>query len=295
MNFNSNILQLKREIKNLCDIDLWDNLSFENVKIWLKQFQSDEEKLLGHLIVRNLIVRNDKQMTQLLLQAIRRSINYFVKEEDRYRFSWQQILIDDYNHKKFYMGPVNFNTQGFGIPGKSGEIIIPLLRKYVPRGRFQYPDLYVDGLRANEGYFLIDDAILSGQQIEECISRLYSRLMLTPDASSALVVGIAHEEALRYLKEKLPNLKVFYGELLKTESSFTNLCEKWINTSMWPSHYPHPMMVYEDICLRANFAEKHHLGHVNQALLLCYSYGTPDNTIQILRDNSLTWSRLVSR
>ncbi len=295
MIFNSNLLQLKREIKQLSEIELWDNITNENMKIWLRQFSSPEEILLGHLIARNLIVRNNKQMTQLMLQAIRRAVTHFIKEEDRYRFNWQQILNDGYNSKTFFMGPVNFNIEGFGKPGKSGEIIMPLIKKFVPRSNFQYPDSYKDGLNAKEAFFLIDDAILSGHQIEEWINRYYKSLMTDSESQSALVVGIAHEEALQYLRQELPSLKIFYGELLIKEYSFVNLCHKWCDSGIWPKDYPSPLEVFNAINERANFKEKTPFGHLNQALLLAYSYGTPDNTIQILRDNSSNWESLVSR
>lgn len=293
MVFNSNLLQLKREIKQLSEIDLWDNMTHESVKIWLRQLISPEEKLLGHLIVRNLIIRNNKQMTQLMQQAIRRAISYFVKEEDRYRFNWLQILNEGYNSKIFYMGPVNFNIEGYGQPGKSGEVIMPLLKKFAPRTNFRYPDSYQYGLNAKEAFFLVDDAVLSGHQIEEWIDRYYKDLMASPD--SALVVGIAHEEALEHLKEKLPDLKVFYGELLLKEYSFVNLCNKWCDSGIWPSEYQTPLDVFNSINERADFSTKAPLGHLKQALLLAYTYGTPDNTIQILRDNSPNWESLVSR
>lgn len=295
MVFNSHLLQLKREIKQLSEIGLWDNMTYENVKIWLRQFKSPEEELLGHLIVRNLIIRNKKQMTQLMQQAIRRAISYFVKEEDRYRFNWLQILSEGYNGKTFYVGPVNFNIEGYGKPGKSGEIIMPLLKSIVPRTNFCYPDMYKDGLNAKEAFFLVDDAILSGHQIEEWIDRYYKDLMTKPESESALVVGLAHEDALEYLRINLPELKVFYGELLLRDNSFTTLCKKWIESNIWPAYYQPPLTVFNDINDRAGFANKLHLGHLNQALLLAYSYGTPDNTIQILRDNSDNWECLVSR
>lgn len=293
MVFNSNLLQLKREIKQLSEIDLWDNMTYETVKIWLRQFTSPEETLLGHLIVRNLIIRNKKQMTQLMQQAIRRAISHFVKEEDRYRFNWLQILNEGYNSKIFYMGPVNFNIDGYGKPGKSGEVIMPLLKKFVPRTNFQYPDSYKNGLNAKEAFFLVDDAVLSGHQIEQWINRYYKDLMTSPD--SALVVGLAHEEALDYLKNKLPDLNIFYGELLLKEYSFLNLCNKWCDSGIWPKEYQSPLEVFNGINERADFLYKAPLGHLNQALLLAYSYGTPDNTIQILRENSSNWECLVSR
>ncbi len=293
MVFNSTLLQLKREIKQLSEIDLWDNMTYETVKIWLRQFTSPEETLLGHLIVRNLIIRNNKQMAQLMQQATRRAISYFVKEEDRYRFNWLQILNEGYNSKIFYMGPVNFNIEGYGQPGKSGEVIMPLLKTFAPRSNFRYPDAYQYGLNAKEAFFLVDDAILSGHQIEEWINRFYKDLMSSND--SALVVGLAHEEALEYLKDKLPDLKIFYGELLLKDYSFVDLCKKWCDSGIWPSEYKPPLDVFNDINERADFSNKAHLGHLNQALLLAYSYGTPDNTIQILRETSTNWERLVSR
>ena len=295
MEFNSYLFQIKREIKQISEIDLWDNMTYEAIKIWLKQFKTEEEILLSHLIVRNLIVRNHKQMAQLMLQAVRRAVTSFVKPEDRYRYHWQQLLAHGYNGKTFYVGPVNFNIEGVGKPGKSGEIIMPYLKKIVPRTNHRYPDMYQYGLNANEGFLLVDDAILSGHQIEERINAYYKNLMLDPTKDAALVVGIAHESALTYLKRELPDLKIFYGELLLNKHSFTNLCEEWCKSKVWPDHYSSPLEVFNAISDKANFQDKAYLGHLNQSLLLIYPYGAPDNTIQILRDSSDNWEGLVSR
>lgn len=295
MILDSNIFQLKKEINSLAQIGFWDKLSSSQIKIWLKQFNNPEYALLGHLILKNLIYRNDKQMTQLLCQALRRAVSHFVEEDDRDRFSCQQILQEDYNGKKIYCGPLNFNKEGFGKPGKSGEIIMSMIRSYVPKSRFYYPDYFDSGLKADEGFFLIDDAILTGHQMEEWINRYYQQLMLDKSSTSALVVGLAHEDALQYLKETLPNLRIFYGEIILSNSSLTELCQNWVDKKIWPDDFRPPLEVFNEISINANFQQPQHLGHLNQALLLAYSYSTPDNSIQILRDISDNWTPLVSR
>lgn len=293
--FNSNLYQIKKDIKSLCDIGFWDKIPHENIRIWLKQFEGDDEILLAHLILRNLIYRNERQMFQLMSQALRRAINYFSLEEDRYRFGWHQLLQDGLSGKKFFAGPVNFNQYGTGKPGKSGEIITSLIKPYFNKSNLNYPDLYEDNLSANEVFFIVDDATLSGNQIGEIISQRYSKLMLDENSSAALVVGLAHEEAISHLKAKLPNLKIFYGEIILKEQSFTSLCEHWIRQKIWENDSIHPKDVLINISNRANFSTPYHLGHNNQAMLLAYSYGTPDNSLQILHDTSDIWSPLVRR
>ena len=294
MEFQSKLYQLKKQIQGLSDIGIRGRVRYDESKIWLKQFDSEEEILLGHLILRHLIFKNEEQMIQLLKQALRNAANYFVNSDDRERLNWYQAICNDYNGIKFYAGPPSFHYEGMGKPGKSGEIVTNLLKSSFSTDRLKYPEYFGGTLNGNEGYLLADDAILTGNQMEDIINR-YRNLLINENHQSALIVGLAHEDALQYLKNVFPNLKIFYGEIIRASSSFIQLSEQWVCSNFWDSSYCHPMEILERISNNANFSKKQHLGHNNQALLLAYSYGTPDNTIQILRETSQTWNGLLSR
>ncbi|ENW81336.1 hypothetical protein F909_02627 [Acinetobacter sp. ANC 3929] len=294
MEFQSKLYQLKKQIQGLSDIGIRGRISYDQIKIWLRQFQTEEEILLGHLILRHLIFKDDQQMIFLLKQALRNAANHFVTNLDRERLTWNHAICKDFNGLKFYAGPPSFHYEGLGKPGKSGEIITNLLKSFFPIDRLKYPEYFGNTLSGNEGYLLVDDAILTGNQMEEIIKK-YESLLINPNHQSALIVGLAHEQALDYLKNLFPNLKIFYGEIIRKTSSFSYLSEQWIRSSFWDYRYQHPLEILERVSQRADFSNKQHLGHNHQALLLAYSYGTPDNTIQILRDTSSTWDQLLSR
>lgn len=294
MEFQSKLYQLKKQIQGLSDIGIRGRISYDQIKIWLRQFQTEEEILLGHLILRHLIFKDDQQMIFLLKQALRNAANHFVTNLDRERLTWNHAICKDFNGLKFYAGPPSFHYEGLGKPGKSGEIITNLLKSFFPIDRLKYPEYFGNTLSGNEGYLLVDDAILTGNQMEEIIKK-YESLLINPNHQSALIVGLAHEQALDYLKNLFPNLKIFYGEIIRKTSSFSYLSEQWIRSSFWDYRYQHPLEILERVSQRADFSNKQHLGHNHQALLLAYSYGTPYNTIQILRDTSSTWDQLLSR
>ncbi|AZM39874.1 hypothetical protein EJP75_15910 [Acinetobacter baumannii] len=294
MEFQSKLFQLKKQIQGLSDLGIRGRLRYDQIKIWLRQFESEEEILVGHLILRHLIFKDEERMTLLLKQSLRNAANHFVEDLDRSRLNWNQAICNDYNGIRFFAGPPSFHYEGMGKPGKSGEIITNLLKTFFPTDRLKYPEYFGNNLSGSEAYLLVDDAILSGNQMEDIIKR-YENLLLNSSHKSALIIGIAHEEALTYLKGMFPALKIFYGEIIRSSSSYTSLCEEWIRSSFWDLRYQHPKEILENISNRANFDTKQHLGHNHQALLLAYSYGTPDNTIQILRDNSATWDGLLSR
>ncbi len=294
MEFQSKLYQLKKQIQGLSDIGIRGRISYDQIKIWLRQFQTEEEILLGHLILRHLIFKDDQQMIFLLKQALRNAANHFVTNLDRERLTWNHAICKDFNGLKFYAGPPSFHYEGLGKPGKSGEIITNLLKSFFPIDRLKYPEYFGNTLSGNEGYLLVDDAILTGNQMEEIIKK-YESLLINPNHQSALIVGLAYEQALDYLKNLFPNLKIFYGEIIRKTSSFSYLSEQWIRSSFWDYRYQHPLEILERVSQRADFSNKQHLGHNHQALLLAYSYGTPDNTIQILRDTSSTWDQLLSR
>jgi len=285
-------LKLKKIIRQLCQTSLRQGLSHERIKIWLNQFSAGPETRLALLIIRYLIYRTDAQIYSLLDQSLRKASLHFMLESDRDRVNWRHVFTREYNGIIFNFGPPK--DPELSRPGGSGEIITRHLKKFgIPKSRNSYPSNFPNGLDNNEGYIMVDDGSFTGEQIEPYIGKY---TFLKNSDRAAVVLGLAHSDAITLLKRTCPEVLIFYGELFSCENSFQFMCVKWMEEGLWPYDEIHPVDLYLNVCKeKAKFVTPYYLGHGNQGLLLAYEHGIPDNSLQLLWDKSDTWQPLIER
>lgn len=265
------------------------SISFDEIKLWLRQFRSEEERLLGILIIRYMIYRNEDQMLSLIKSALRKLAFYYMEDDDDPFIKWLQILNRKDKGLKFTFGPPV--DREFTLPGKSGELMIRLIQQLgISKSSFDYPDC-ASILNDNDVYVLVDDAILTSDQITGILHKFSALKTLT---HCAIVVGIIHKEGLDLLNKNFPNIKIFFGEVITHEQNLIELSRYWIQKDIW-YYEDDPIEIYLNICNDCEFKDPYHLGHSNQALLLMYHHSVPDNSLQLLWDTSEKWNPLKRR
>lgn len=280
--------QLLSTIKNLSSTGI-RSISFDEIKIWLKQFETEEQKLLGALIIRYMIYRNEDQMLSLIKSALRKLAFFYIEEDDEPFIKWYQILNRKDKGLKFTFGPPI--DREFSLPGKSGELMMRLIKQLgVSKSSFDYPDC-ASILKENDVYVLVDDAILTSNQITDILHKFPALKTLT---HCAIVVGIIHKDGLDLLNHNFPNINIFYGEVITHEHSLLEISKYWIEKKIW-NYETNPIDVYINLCNDCEFEKPYHLGHNGQALLLMYHHSVPDNSLQLLWDTSKKWNPLKNR
>ena len=107
---------------------------------------------------------------------------------------------------------------------------------------------------------------------------------------------MAHQTACDHLRDQFPEVPLFYGELLMSDTCFAALCQKWINTRQW-QYERTPLEVYAEVHKRAQPFQEGNGGNGYGGIgaLVAFSHGVPDDSIQLLWGASENWKPLVER
>lgn len=296
MNHNNNCqadeISLLKIIKYLCTTKIRNPITFEQIKIWLKQFKQGPERILALLILRNLIYRTSGQLDSSLKQALKSAATSFIPQGlIRGNVDWRDVLNGSVAGLDFYYGPPKHE---FSLPGKSGEIISRRLKFCDPMNKFKlsYPSQF-SALKPEERYLLIDDWTFTGQQLIEFIGA--NGQFLIQGTQGGIVVGLAHEYAIKSLADAYPNVPLFCGEKITSQECFEAMSKNWIDDGVWPYLDVTPLNLYMEIVGRAKFDNDSPLGYGNLGCMVACEYGVPDNSLQLLWDRSASWNPLFER
>jgi hypothetical protein len=284
-------LGVQRAVHALSRSNVRNPLSVERVKVWLKQFVSDEEKTLALLILRNLIFRTTEQLQSSMRQALKQVVLHFLDQVGkREAVAWTDALKGSAG-LDFYCGPPSLVQYGMGQPGKSGDLITRAINQRYGIEK-QFPS-GVTVLSENERFIVVDDGTYTGTQLATFLRNW------DLDYSSgrvAIAVGMAHKTACDHLRDEFPLVPLFYGELLTQETCFVALSQKWITAKQW-TYDQSPLDVYAEVHKRAQPFEdgSEGNGYGDIGALVAFSHGVPDDSIQLLWGVSENWKPLVER
>lgn len=247
-------VNLKKIIKLLCTTKIRQPLNFEQTKAWLKQFDQGPELTVALLILRFLIYRTSDQLASSLKQALKLATRNFTEQSCLSEtYDWREILNGTSEELVFYFGPAKHE---FTAPGKSGEIIARLLKSCIglDSSKLSYPDQFTK-LASKERYFLVDDGIYTGHQLNEFI-HLHGSFM-TSCSQTGIVVAIAHDTGISLFKNNYPNIPIFYGEKITSKNCFETISKEWIDDGIWPYTEITPLEQYFEIVKnKAKFEKK---------------------------------------
>ncbi|KML16235.1 MULTISPECIES: phosphoribosyltransferase-like protein [Burkholderia] len=284
-------LAVERAVHALSRSNVRTPLSVERIKVWVKQFVSEEEKTLAWLILRNLIFRNTEQLQSSMRQALKQATLHFLdKTGQRETVAWTDALHGAAG-LDFYCGPPSIVLYGMAQPGKSGDLIARGINQRYGIKKSYPSDFAV--LNENERFIVVDDGTYTGMQLGnflESWEQDYST------GRVAIAVGMAHQAACDHLRTRFPAVPLFHGELLTPETCFTSLARRWVDTQQW-RHDKSPVEVYAQIHARAQPFNGGNggNGYGDIGALVAFSHGVPDDSIQLLWGVSDNWKPLVER
>ncbi|HPH06827.1 MAG TPA: hypothetical protein PL131_13230 [Methylotenera sp.] len=291
-NNSADELHLLRVIKSLNVTKIRSPMTFEQTKAWLNQFEKGAEKTLALLILRFLIYRTSDQLKSSLKQAFKDAATSFAPHDNTLCVDWRAVLEGKVAGLAFSYGPAK---QDDTRPGKSGEVISRLLKHCIPLDGSQliYPNASTI-LNKNQRYLLVDDGIYTGTQLSTFLQAEGN--FMVGNGQSAIVVGFAHEDAIKNLGNRFPSVPIFYGEKITAKECFKALSEDWVKNGLWQYSNISPLDQYHLIVER-NFdsAVSNPLGFGDLGCMIAYDHGIPDNSLQLLWDKSDSWNPLFER
>ena len=284
-------LAVERAVHLLSRTGVRAPLNIERIKRWVKQFQSQAEKTLAWLILRNLIFRTNEQLLSSMRQALKQATIHFVEQQgSQGEVAWGDALRGS-TGLSISCGPPSLATRGFVPPGKSGELMARLVNQRYRIDKHFPSEINV--LAPDERFIVVDDGTYTGVQL---CTFLRNWDIDFSQRRVAIAVSMAHKTACQALKDEFPTVPMFYGELLAPEMCFTSLCQRWVETGQWRYETP-PIDVYAEVHRRNQPFEKGNGagGYGDIGALIAFEHGVPDDSIQLLWDTSRTWQPLVDR
>lgn len=291
-NNSADELHLLRVIKSLNVTKIRSPMTFEQTKAWLNQFEKGAEKTLALLILRFLIYRTSDQLKSSLKQAFKDAATSFIPRDNTLCVDWRSVLEGKVADLTFSYGPVK---QDDTRPGKSGEVISRLLKHCIPLDGSQliYPNASTI-LNKNQRYLLVDDGIYTGTQLSTFLHAEGN--FMVGNRQSAIVVGFAHEDAIKNLSNRFPSVPIFYGEKITAKECFKEMSEDWVKNGLWQYSNISPIDQYHLIVKRNfNSTFSNPLGFGDLGCMIAYDHGIPDNSLQLLWDKSDSWNPLFER
>lgn len=284
-------LAVERAVHLLSRTGVRAPLNIERIKRWVKQFQSQAEKTLAWLILRNLIFRTNEQLLSSMRQALKQATIHFVEQQgSQGEVAWGDALRGS-TGLSISCGPPSLATRGFVPPGKSGELMARLVNQRY-RIEKHFPS-EINVLTPDERFIVVDDGTYTGVQL---CTFLRNWDIDFSQRRVAIAVSMAHKTACQALMDEFPTVPMFYGELLAPEMCFTSLCQRWVETGQW-RYETSPIDVYAEVHRRNQPFEKGNGagGYGDVGALIAFEHGVPDDSIQLLWDTSRTWQPLVDR
>jgi hypothetical protein len=284
-------LALERAVRSLCKAEIRRApLSLERAKAWINQFEGEAEKSLAWLILRHLIYRTGAQLESCLRQALKDAVTHFLKASTvGVDADWKEALAGRLAGLCFFCGPPT--VDGISKPGKSGEVVTRIVSRSYKVEKWYPHD--VTNLNDDERYLIVDDGAYTGEQL---ISFLDGWMDDYAQRKVGIVVGLAHQHAVEKLRERHPDVPLFYGELLTEKNSLQSLSDRWVSDGQWSHSGATPLETYRSIIHRIGpFGEAAAEGFGSLGLMVAFEHGIPDDSLQLLWDRSANWVPLIER
>ncbi|MGE1093641.1 phosphoribosyltransferase-like protein [Pseudomonas sp. 29] len=286
-------ISTERTVRALSSLGIRQSpLTWERARRWAKQFEDGPEKKLAWLILRYLVFRTTDQIESSIRQALKKTAQHFsssvgMPEETE----WRDVFNYNVCGLKFYCSPPVGSA--LTTPGKSGELIARLINRTYKIDKFYTYNFTT--FDSNDRLLIVDDGSFTGEQLDGFLST-YQPAKNYP-SQIAIVLAIAHEKAISFLKERHPLIPIFSGEILLKSHCFKVMADSWVEKKIWTYEHCTPLEVYENICVKHNLGEigDAGLGFGGLGVMLGYEHGIPDDSLRILWDRSDTWIPLIER
>lgn len=286
-------LTLERTVRSLSSLGIRQSpLTWERARRWARQFAGGPEKDLAWLILRHLVFRTTDQLESSIRQALKKAAQHFGQlAELPTETKWREVLSGEAGGLNFYCSPPVASS--YTTPGKSGELIARLVnRTYKIDKTYSYN---ISTFQPDERLLIVDDGSFTGEQLDSFL--VAYEPAKRNQGKVAIVLAVAHENAICLLRNKHPSVPLFCGEVILASHCFEGMAQSWVDKKLWVHEDCSPLDIYRQICAKHNLAwgADAGLGFGGLGVMLGYEHGIPDDAIRLLWDHSETWDPLIER
>jgi hypothetical protein len=210
--------------RDLIDLKLWNGITHNKLDVWLRNFNTEEEKYFSACILDSIVYRCNAQTYSLIHQLLYKNINNVFRLSEQLELQcFPDNMISNQIDPLVRFVPVITKYD----PGtKSANEILRFMKRhfYISEEWIIPPwEIYNHLSQGVKAFIFIDDFLGTGSQFDDiCI---YENLL--PIINKDLVVYaplVAHEVGVNFLKTNYINLKITCAEYMSKDhnSFFTN-------------------------------------------------------------------------
>lgn len=281
----------------LISYGIWGGLHPTTLRSWMGNFTTDEERYFAACILDNLIYRSHDQTIALIEQLLQRIIPDLSRLFPT-PLGYLGDAFEDLKNKHSDPGIriVASVKQRDPLTKSANEISRFMKRRLSIREEWMIKpwDLRDNIKQGINTFFFIDDFLGTGSQFEELLNEENLDNSLLKSVYVAYVPLVAHEQGIRRLKTRFPNLHVKSVELLDDVYGVFHPQSPCFNDKVNTPELAREF--YLNLLSRKKLSVySTALGFGQLALTYAFEHAAPDNCLPILWWDDNGWNRLFER
>ncbi|GAB3023519.1 phosphoribosyltransferase-like protein [Bowmanella dokdonensis] len=275
----------------------WEDIELYQLRSWLSNFETDEEKYFSACILDALVYRSRSMVKSSFKNIASSIVPKFLKKNsipyDSNIDDWLTRLKEGKKVPIRFVSVENVDNKA----GKSGSVIIRDLIETLDLAKHvtQIPEnvpKFPDEVKA---IILVDDFAGTGSQFVDFFKKnidpynIRVPILYTPLA--------AHQDAINYIEQQLPQVEVVPVELLSQDDSFFSPINGYFRGDN-KNNVTDAKAFYLEMCERTPLKGKEFLlGKGELCLTFAFHLSTPNNNLKVIYHDSEEngWSRLLYR
>lgn len=288
--------QILERCASLIQYGIWGDFKSSQLRRWMNNFTTDEERYFAACVLDTLIYRSKDQTLALIRQLFQRSLTDLTRLDNTPQGQiedWQDLLQTEPSIRDSGVRLVAV-VKKTDPPGKSAQVIARYMMQDLSISRRRLSNPWEIKRHINNGaniFIFIDDFLGTGDQFDEVVSSEH----LAPYFSTFYCVYaplVAHIEGIKHLRSKYKNLRVSpveilddsYGLFHNTSKAFDDQA----NTPTSAKEFYYELIKKKGINIRG--PERRGYGHLE--LAYAFEHATPDNCLPILWWRKGQWEPL---
>lgn len=272
------------------DMGIWRGIDKVKLRAWKNNFTTVEERYFSALVLDNLTYRTEEHVKSMLIDLFTIGIpNAFRLGGDE---MYEKIRYALFLLKKDKDVPVRIvNTNHTSTQSSAHYAFI--LNHVMGFHREYFCDHdeinmhYANGIKH---FILIDDIICSGEQIDTVLQQIdFSKFV---DAKFYIAACAIHDDGMRLLNEKYPQVKYAFAEHLTENVAFL----KGVDYSYPITCTPDVLdKFYINMLKNKGFAARHPYGIIGMGLNYAFDKSVPNDCIAVLHLHNDQFSELLTK
>jgi len=284
----------KAECELLIRYGIWDGIDSNNLKSWLRNFNTQEERNFAALVLEWLVYRSNDHCKSMLYDVLTRLLHNQWRLDNtpvyNIRTNPLKLLQDKYHDPNIRF--VTAVTRE-DADSKSGYSMVRILNHTFQVStkwnikNDKIKECYNKGIRT---FIYVDDIIGSGEQILNVLRE--SQINNYNDIYVYVCVCAAHEYGIREINEEFPNVKILTAELIPQNTDiFSNIYDV-----LGYKNRDELRKWYEDFMRRNGVKSNYNIyGRGDLGLVYAFQDNTPNNSLPILHFHNDKLSMLLNK